>query len=182
MSLKDLITRTDAVFLDEEICVVNNFLPEETLNRFLIMASAATEEEWALGASNPKGQWYGSVLPFDNSLSEDVSQLCTDLLTGHYHFTHSMYLRRRRESQGLLPHYDNQSQRSCEYGIVIYLNDDYEGGEIYYPNRGITHKPTKNSLVIHSAGVDYTHGVNAVKSGTRLFITLWAFYNDIEGQ
>ena len=182
MSLKDLITRPDAVFIDEQICVVNDFLPEVVFNKLLSIAEFATEEDWALHASNPKGQWYGSILSFTDDSGREVANLCEELFNSNYHFTHDMFIRRRREDEGLLPHFDNQAQKSCEYGIVIYLNDNYEGGEIYYPNREVTHKPVKNSLVVHSAGVDYTHGVKAVKSGTRLFMTLWAFYNDVEGE
>jgi len=180
-SLKSLITDPTAIFLDEEIVVINNFLPEDLLSTLLDIEKNATFGEWTSRANNLEGQWYASILPFEGEAADQVRRLCDEVFNYNYTFKHPMFIRRRRESEALLPHYDNQNQKSCEWGLVVYLNDEYDGGEIYYPNRNIEHKPVKNSLVIHSAGVDYTHGVRAVKNGTRLFMTLWAFYDDTEG-
>jgi hypothetical protein len=49
--------------------------------------------------------------------------------------------------------------------FIIYLNDDYEGGEICYPEYDIEYKPKAGDLVVHC--VEAPHGVNIVKSGIR---------------
>ena len=49
--------------------------------------------------------------------------------------------------------------------FIIYLNDDYEGGEICYPEYNIEYKPAAGDLVVHC--VETPHGVNIVKSGIR---------------
>jgi hypothetical protein len=57
-----------------------------------------------------------------------------------------------------------------EWSTIMYLNDptEYEGGEIYFPNQGYTYKPKKFSAVFFpSAGTEYIHGVNEIKSGHR---------------
>jgi predicted 2-oxoglutarate/Fe(II)-dependent dioxygenase YbiX len=51
------------------------------------------------------------------------------------------------------------------YGFIIYFNDDYEGGEICYPEYGIDYKPKQGDLLIHST--ESIHGVSKVKSGIR---------------
>lgn len=56
------------------------------------------------------------------------------------------------------------------YGIVVYLND-FEGGEIYYPEQGLEYKPSKGDLVIHSAGKHCTHGTRPVIAGDRYTYT-----------
>jgi hypothetical protein len=178
--LKDLITHPGPVFLDEEICLINNILPEPILNSLLELAASASEEKWSQLSKSPEGQWYGSVLEFDGRLADEVRSICDGLFGGVYTFSHKMFLRRRRKSEGLLPHFDNEVQKSCTNGLVLYLNDEYTGGEIYYPNRGIEYKPVKNSLVIHTADEAYMHGVRAVQEGTRLFITLWTFKDNVE--
>jgi len=55
-----------------------------------------------------------------------------------------------------------------DYGFVIYLNDDFEGGELFYadPNNGIV-KPKARSLCAHTAGMENQHGVKILKSGMR---------------
>lgn len=51
----------------------------------------------------------------------------------------------------------------------IFLNDDYEGGELTFPELNIELKPKAGSLVLFP-GYYTLHGVNEVKSGTRLNI------------
>jgi predicted 2-oxoglutarate/Fe(II)-dependent dioxygenase YbiX len=54
---------------------------------------------------------------------------------------------------------------------VFYLNDDYEGGELFFPNKKISIKPPKNSLLIFdSSNKDKLHGVAPVVKGTRYTI------------
>ena len=56
-----------------------------------------------------------------------------------------------------------------DFSCVYYVNDDYEGGEIYMPILGMTIKPKANSLLLwsHVWHEDMAHGVNPVLSGTR---------------
>lgn len=60
------------------------------------------------------------------------------------------------------------------HGLVLYLNDDYEGGEIYYPKFNIAIKPEAGSLVIHPGTIQYSHGVSPVISGTRYATTAFS--------
>lgn len=59
------------------------------------------------------------------------------------------------------------------YGIVLYLNDDFSGGELFYEKLGLKIKPKRGMLVIHSALPKYAHGVTEVLAGTRYGITLF---------
>lgn len=58
----------------------------------------------------------------------------------------------------------------------IFLNDDYEGGELVFPEQDIVLKPKAGSLVFFP-GYYTRHGVNKVLSGTR--INILAHYFDI---
>ena len=49
-----------------------------------------------------------------------------------------------------------------EYAFVVYLNDDYEGGELSYLNLGIQIKPEAGSIMIFKTGPDYLHEVKTV--------------------
>lgn len=60
------------------------------------------------------------------------------------------------------------------HGFVVYLNDDYEGGQIYYPKKNIIIKPKRCSLVIHPGTEEYSHGVKTVELGTRYALTMFS--------
>lgn len=62
------------------------------------------------------------------------------------------------------------------FSSVLYLNDgsEYEGGEIFFPNQGLTYKPNKGDAVIFpSGGIEYIHGVETIFSGKRYTIPMW---------
>ena len=54
----------------------------------------------------------------------------------------------------------NERKTYSRYGLIIYYNDDYQGGELVYPNLGIVHKPKARSLLIHSG--KHLHGTSKV--------------------
>jgi predicted 2-oxoglutarate/Fe(II)-dependent dioxygenase YbiX len=59
----------------------------------------------------------------------------------------------------LFPHYDLAG--------LFYLNDDYEGGELYFPNQGIQFKPKKGGAYFFPGDMNYIHGITEIKSGER---------------
>lgn len=48
------------------------------------------------------------------------------------------------------------------YGAIIYLNDDYQGGETYYPQYDIFVKPKSGMLALHPGDTNHYHGVTKV--------------------
>ena len=77
-------------------------------------------------------------------------------------------------------HADTQSPRSI-INALLYLTDQYEGGEIVFPEINIAIKPKAGSMVVFDS--DLQHGVNAVTRGVRktLSANLYSIYaEDIE--
>ena len=66
--------------------------------------------------------------------------------------------------------YDGDS--NIRHGLVMYLNEDIDGGEIYYPDYGLEIKPKTGLLVIHPGTI--LHGVRRVNSGVRYNMTGFA--------
>jgi hypothetical protein len=60
------------------------------------------------------------------------------------------------------------------YGAVIYLNDDYSGGNTYYPEHGVEIKPEVGTLAIHPGDPEHAHGVSKIVGNTRY--TLASFW------
>ena len=54
-----------------------------------------------------------------------------------------------------------------DYGSVIYLNDDYEGGEIYFPDQEIDFKPKAGTVVFFPSNNMFIHGVKEITNGER---------------
>jgi hypothetical protein len=53
---------------------------------------------------------------------------------------------------------------------LFYLNDDYEGGELYFPNQGIQFKPKAGAAYFFPGDLNYIHGVTEITSGIRYVI------------
>jgi len=67
------------------------------------------------------------------------------------------------------PHIDAiEKEPFIEYSTVIYLNDDYEGGNIYFPKQNFSCKPKKYSAIFFPGNdYEYLHGVSKIESGYR---------------
>jgi hypothetical protein len=67
------------------------------------------------------------------------------------------------------PHIDAiELEPFIEYSSVIYLNDEYEGGEIYFPEKDFEVRPEKYSAIFFPGNdYEYIHGVKEITSGKR---------------
>lgn len=57
--------------------------------------------------------------------------------------------------------------------VVLYLNDDYQGGEIEFPFQKISIKPKKGLLLIFPSNFCYAHIAKPVTEGTKYSIVTW---------
>ena len=81
------------------------------------------------------------------------------------------------------PHSDNSSHdgvpnpfETNKFVSLLYLNDDYEGGEIYFPETGLDFQPKPLSLLAFNGGIENIHGVKEITKGTRYtFVSFWDF-------
>jgi hypothetical protein len=70
-------------------------------------------------------------------------------------------------------HYDGGSASARSISPILYLNDDYEGGEIEFVNFNVTIKPEKGMLVLFPGTYPYAHIAHPVTSGTKYAIVTW---------
>lgn len=81
------------------------------------------------------------------------------------------------ENKGMPAHFDDSPENNktkTHYGMVLYLNDNYDGGEIYYPKLNLQYKPKRGDLIIHPGTEEYMHGVKDISNGNRYVITFFA--------
>ena len=71
-------------------------------------------------------------------------------------------------------HTDYADGYEFAYTATIYLNEDYTGGQIYFPLAGIQIQPETGDLVLFiPKEADAEHGVQTVTFGTRYAIPVW---------
>jgi hypothetical protein len=76
----------------------------------------------------------------------------------------------------MFPHADGENSDGTthplywrKFGCILYLNDNFEDGEIYFPDKDIILKPKPGTL-------EWLHGVKETKNGERY--NLASFWTD----
>lgn len=177
----------------EDICVIEDFLTDEEVE--IIMKDLKDEVNWNRSEaekndmSDTAKYWDGKN---KNIFSEESHQLLTKILqrvekefdTEDEQVNATKVLQRMFDDPlnitdwSLAPHADTGKHGNSEYvkrGYVIYYNEDYDGGEINYVNKGIVLKPKSKMLVCHPGSQDYMHGVTKVTNGIRYMTTGFIF-------
>jgi hypothetical protein len=78
-----------------------------------------------------------------------------------------------------LHHDTSDGDPFLKFSLVTYLNDDYEGGEIEFPNKGIKLKPKAGSIIIFPSIYPYEHASKKIKKGQK-YMTTSFWLNDPE--
>jgi predicted 2-oxoglutarate/Fe(II)-dependent dioxygenase YbiX len=85
----------------------------------------------------------------------------------------------------LHPHADSENPDGIphpfpwrDFASVIYLNDDYDGGTIYFPNLNIELKPLPGTLITFPGTLRYLHGVRRVTGGMRHTIASFITFDE----
>lgn len=75
-------------------------------------------------------------------------------------------------------HADHGPTYVCTVSVVVYLNDDYEGGEIVFPRFNLTHKPQAGDIIIFPSTYVYEHSSEDMISGSKYAVVIMTDYND----
>jgi hypothetical protein len=57
--------------------------------------------------------------------------------------------------------------------VHIYLNDDYEGGELNFQTFGLSIRPKKGDMIVFPGNMHYPHELTKILSGTRYTLAVW---------
>ena len=75
-------------------------------------------------------------------------------------------------------HADHGWSYVCTVSLVAYPNDDYEGGELYFPKLGVKIKPKAEDLYIFPSTYLFSHVAMPVTSGTKYSVVTMLDYNE----
>ena len=77
-------------------------------------------------------------------------------------------------------HADHGPAYNCTVSAVIYINDDYEGGELKFPRMdNLTYKPAVGDIVLCPSNYIYEHASLPIKSGTKYCVVVMTDINEL---
>lgn len=82
------------------------------------------------------------------------------------------------EGQHFQEHHDHGYSYNCTVSLVTYLNDDYEGGEIFFRLQGLNYKPKAGDTVIFPSNFMYPHTAKVVTKGIKYSLVTMLDYSD----
>lgn len=170
--------------IGKDIWVYHNFISSSDISKIINKINSTDEGNW--NCDHPAGHCRLNLMEEVGEFTQKIQNLLPDNL-----FVHQMGgVNRLTVNQGHGIHSDNHDflpirelsknlkegepfewVEDAVYGMIIYINDDYSGGEIFYTKQNITYKPVAGDLIIHSAEDHCEHGVNPVKTNVRYSIS-----------
>jgi Rps23 Pro-64 3,4-dihydroxylase Tpa1-like proline 4-hydroxylase len=137
------------------------FLPESK--------SIRQEDYYRKEMSEISDKVYSSLEVAFNHYSSELYPFASKNIKGR---EHSIHLLRYKES-GHLPSHIDQGVSTRVLSTVIYLNDDYDGGEIEFVQSGIKIKPAAGSIIFFPSNFLYVHEVHPITRGYRYSMPHW---------
>jgi hypothetical protein len=77
-----------------------------------------------------------------------------------------------------MEHHDHGFSYNCTVSLVGYLNDDFEGGELFFRLQGINYIPKAGDVVLFPSTYMYPHQAKVVHSGTKYSLVTMLDYSD----
>jgi hypothetical protein len=166
--------------IGEDIYVYHNFISDDLCNLICNDIELIKDEDWDIFYSQRYVSKVGGSKHL-KSLRDKVASILDDGL----HVGEGLSVQKVYKDGYFHPHTDDADfreiiyaaksyvagqefdlVRSNAFGFIVYLNN-FDGGEIEYPNQAIKYKPLKGDLLIHGAHNNCLHQVNKVLSDVR---------------
>jgi predicted 2-oxoglutarate/Fe(II)-dependent dioxygenase YbiX len=160
----------------ENITIIKNFIKDEHLKT--IMNSLLSIKNW--------NNLSGEILPYREicKTNPEICQIMSDYIDEIQKMLEFKFATKLNKAQVgiyrmlpgelLPPHSDIETldglpknNYSIDYSTLVHLNDDYSGGELYFPEYDISFKPEAGNLVIFPSNRYFLHGVTKIESKPR---------------
>ncbi len=151
--------------------IVNNFIEESDckaiishLEELILTRQVSGRDDGRVGIFKRKDEIY---YPIIKKYMKKTIEMFNDEYTHYSGYLVSKYV----PGVGMPTHID--SKVGDEMGVLMYLNDDYEGGELVYTDLDGNEKvirPKMGDMIYHPGW--YPHSVNKVTKGVRYFFAI----------
>jgi predicted 2-oxoglutarate/Fe(II)-dependent dioxygenase YbiX len=185
-------SKEDFLLIKEDIAIVDNFVSKKEAKN-MIDFFKMEEQQWGPIA------FYGSqgmgFAPKDERLLQfNLEENFFENLRNKFKNSCEVFFERKLKSNtshaqkweigGFAnPHSDSSdldgnlnSFQINKYVGILYLNDDYEGGVLYFPDHDIKIKPKSGDFVMFPGGIENVHGVSEITKGSRYtMVSFWDY-------
>jgi hypothetical protein len=173
--------------LAPDIYVIEDFVTEDQQQRALEFIGSLDESMWYHDQTKEGdffwGRQYSGRSP---DFILDMTQNLKIFVNNNYMEDGSKFrleIQRHRKDDYHGQHKDNHSYGSdleykTRFGVCVYYNDDYLGGELIYPELNIIHKPKARSLVMHGGNI--LHGTTPLQSDSIRYFSTCFIKGNIE--
>lgn len=159
-----------------------SFIDKDTANRvaeyakqhdFIFTDFGNNEKEFTVHTHSEISKNDSEIVDIINDYSKKVYDFVMQAYPGPFKpfEENTTHIARFSIGQGMHEHFD--SSRPNDIATLIYLNDDYEGGEIYFPEYDISIKPEPGDLLTFPDNPNFVHGVRPIISGIRYTTPRW---------
>ncbi len=173
--------------LHDGVYQIDNFLTMDELAEIFELISSTPAEDWFGDDSKADKDfadfWYGKNLFIDgDTILNRVNEKMKNLMTSYHYYPPNIAIQRYFKGDFINEHRDQWNPDLpyyIGYGFCLYYNDNYQGGELEYPELGIKIKPKANSLYIHAGNVLH-RSWPVLDDNTRYFSTVFVRGTDEE--
>ena len=165
------------------INIIPNYLTQQECLSIIESLDSIVEQQWGLVSGHSYGKDSGTenrakkVFAYKRHCGSLLDRLALDYTTAVevLRYPESSHSPTHVDGSGM--HYDSSLVRrdvTWSKTRIVLLNNDFDGGELFFPNLGISYgKDFMGSCIEFPAGLErYAHGVNPVKNGTRYTLVL----------
>lgn len=89
-------------------------------------------------------------------------------------------IQRQYDGAELRVHVDNHTDPLVAYAAIMYINDDYNGGELIFPTRNLELRVPAGAMMFFPATEGYPHGVKPPLAGPKRYVlpSFISMYNE----
>ena len=158
------------------VYIYSNFISDKESDAAIILIQEQAKDRGRTGIDLSKIAGYKVCRPTEevHSFLCNIGERAANLHNlDHDLFTKSANLGLWETGSRCLPHKDDALEWTTmlSHSSVVYLNNDYEGGKIGFPEYGEYYRPIKGDCIIFSASI--VHEVLPITGGIRYTAAFW---------
>jgi hypothetical protein len=154
-------------FLNEEDC---EYLQHECLtNEFVKLGQLNYGKGWDINKTKLSNKAFNIL----EKAQTDIKNKIVDIYNVDVELSNGAQLRRWQTGSKMGSHIDDFAVFDYNIAAIIYLNNDYAGGEIYFSDYNYKIQPKAGSVIIFPGNKYYSHEVLEITSGERYTSPVW---------
>jgi small subunit ribosomal protein S7 len=137
----------------------------------LLPATDALEEIEEYINRNFNEYWSDKTLMIeDKNLCDNLVKKVKPFFGDNYDLSALYEAHRQKPGEGMSDHFDGGYDSRLLRSMLFYINDDFSGGELYFPELNFEYKPKAGNFITFPSHIKYVHGIRAVGAGADRYV------------